>query len=221
MPIDTDPSHIACRKTIGQLAPVLSSVGCFEETGTWSPLANRVVAIDPIGFGDGSRPTIKTVALSIPHCSDNRIWVRGVHDHVDHASLVVHKQDFLPCFSAVRRFVDAPFVVRSVEATERSDVNDIGVFRMNQDSTNLVRLLESHVFPSGAAIGRFINPIAIGDRVARICFTCSDPNNVGIVGVHCNGTNRNRFLFIKLMRDSRSMVDGLKDSTGSRSDVPE
>src|SRR5437870_227501 len=77
--------------------------------------------------------------------------------------------------------------IRSVGMAQGSYVDEVEIFRIDDDPANLPRVLEANMFPGLAAIGRFVHPVAELDRVAHVGFARADVNDVWILR-----RNRNR-----------------------------
>src|SRR5690349_25099476 len=94
--------------------------------------------------------------------------------------LIIDVERFGPRLATVSRHEDAAFFIWTKRVTERADVNDVGVLRIDNDGRDVFGLGESHVLPRLAAVGRFVNAIAERHAVAYVRFAGADPNDVGI-----------------------------------------
>ena len=59
----------------------------------------------------------------------------------------------------------------------RRDVNDIWILRVDDDSSDVLGLLQAHVLPSLACIDGLVNAVAPRGALAVIGLAASDPNN--------------------------------------------
>src|SRR5258706_1988830 len=100
-----------------------------------------------------------------------------MHLHIDPPRLVIDIQDSLPGTAAVHGFVEAALFAGAVKPAESANIDDVGIGAMDGDTADLERLLQPHVLPGFAAIGRFVDAIAPGDRVSRIVLAVADPDD--------------------------------------------
>src|SRR5439155_1615044 len=70
-------------------------------------------------------------AQNLPRRRVEHLWVRRVHGDVGSARLVVDEQHLLPCLAAVVRAEHAALGVWSIRMSNRRDVHDLGIGRMN------------------------------------------------------------------------------------------
>src|SRR4051812_16796163 len=101
-----------------------------------------------------------------------------MHDKIDHTRAVIDVEHFLPGLPTVGRFVDAAVFARAIQAAERADIDDVGVLRMYEKAADLIGLLQAHVLPGLATVGRFIDAVAVRDAVARVRLTGADPDDI-------------------------------------------
>ncbi len=80
---------------------------------------------------------------------------------------------------------------------EGSDVDDIRVFRMNDDPSNMVGFLESHVFPGLTSIFGFVNTITPVRASGIISLACPNPNHIRSRRSHSDISDRYHALVIK------------------------
>src|SRR5438128_2526117 len=102
-----------------------------------------------------------------------------MHLQIDHAGSIVDVKNLLPTFTAIGAFEQTALLAGAIKPSERADVDDVGILGMNDNSSDLKRLLETHVLPGLAAIGRFVDTVAVGHRVPRIVLPRPHPDNVG------------------------------------------
>src|SRR5204862_2292860 len=75
------------------------------------------------------------------------------------ASVLVDEQHALPRLAGVRRTIDAALLLRTRDAPERADEDDVGISRMDDDATDASRFAQPNVFPRRARVGGEIDPI--------------------------------------------------------------
>src|SRR5262245_12694897 len=102
-----------------------------------------------------------------------------MHGDVDDASLVVeHRQNTSPSLAAIFGLEQSAFAARSIKSSECTDIDDVGIGRMDYDVADLIGSLEPHILPRFAAVGRFVDAVAKRYGVTRIRFARPDPHNV-------------------------------------------
>ena len=82
--------------------------------------------------------------------------------------LVVDVECFGPGLTAVRSHKDAAFFVWTKRVSERADVNNVRILRIDDDRGNTFGVFEAHVLPGLAAVRRLVNTIAKGNTVAHV-----------------------------------------------------
>src|ERR1700722_6368009 len=100
------------------------------------------------------------------------------------------------------------------------DVDDVGIRRMNQNTWNMMRILQAHIGPRLSAIHRFVDAVAPRRALAIVAFSGSHPDNIRFrlrYGYVADGGNP---LIVKHRRPGNSPVDTFKNSAagGSRVD---
>ena len=159
--VQPDAAHLGARREARPL------------DGEAAPRRAAVVA----GPDRRARPGLAEVprpALARPRAGIQPRRVAGVADEVDGAGLVVHEQRPLPGRAAVRRAVDAALGVGRVEVTDGRDRRHVRVGWVEEDATDVVRLLQPEVRPRRAAVGA---PVDARAGVRR-------PRRVGLAGAH-------------------------------------
>ena len=87
---------------------------------------------------------------------------------------------------------------------------------MNQNPADLVRLLQSHVLPGAAAVGRLVNAVAIRNGVSRAVFPGSDPNDIAIGRSDADVADGYRGFMIELVLKRDAVIFGLQQTTRRR-----
>jgi len=124
--------------------------------------------------------------------------------------------NLVPGLAAVGGLEQTAFFVRTIQSSERADINDIGVFGMDDDSANLKGLVKAFVLPVFAAVGREVDAIAIGDGVARVGLAGADPDDVAIGGCYGDRADGYGFFLIELMFKRGAIVDRFEQTAGGR-----
>src|SRR5260370_42311724 len=85
---------------------------------------------------------------------------------------------------------------------------------MNGDPPHLVRFLQSHVLPGLAAVGGFVDAIAVRHRVARIAFPSAHPDDIAIRRSDADVANGDRRLLVELVLEADAVIDSLHEAAG-------
>ena len=115
-----------------------------------------------------------------------------MHLDVDDSCVFIDVMNLLPILAAVGCLEQTALFVWTPKPTERTDINNVGIFRVNSDPTDLKGLFQPHVLPGFATISRFVNTISPGNTVTWICLTGSNPNDIriGLTDFHVPDGNR-------------------------------
>src|SRR5258706_385136 len=122
------------------------------------------------------------VDLDLPHAGEEHTRIRRIHDEIGRARGVVDEQDLRPGLAPVGRSEDAAFGLRAVGASERRDVNVVGIFRVNDDARDASRVLEACALPVLAGVRGFPHAPAKGDVASDEGFSGAGPYDVRIGG---------------------------------------
>src|SRR5580698_5690289 len=103
--------------------------------------------------------------------------------------------------------------------TERADVHDVGIMRINDNAADLARVLQSDVCPGFAGVGRFVDAVAGAESGANVRLTGANVENVGIGWRDFDGANRRDGLAIENRSPSDAGIDRLPDSAIDSAEV--
>src|SRR5215203_4032242 len=92
------------------------------------------------------------LALKTPHSGVKNVWVRGIDIEVGDAMLIVDVKGLGPGLTAIRSHKHAAFFVGTKSMTERADVDDVRILRMDGDRGDAFGVLETHVLPRLPAV---------------------------------------------------------------------
>src|SRR5207244_3037124 len=152
------------------------------------------------------------VALAFPSGDQQRLGISRVYLHVDDAGLVVDGQYLAPRLAAIAGLVQAALLVRSPQAAERADINDVGILRMNGDAADLERFFEAHVRPGLATVGRFVDAVAPAGGVARVVLARADPDDLRIGRGDRDIANRDGRFAVELVLEGGAAVGRLEQA---------
>src|SRR5207237_8101015 len=83
---------------------------------------------------------------------------------------------------------------------------------------DLVGLLEAHVLPGLAAVGGLVDPVAVGDGVARVVLAGADPDDVAVGRCHADVADGDGGLVVELVVEGDAVVAGLEQAAGGGGD---
>src|SRR5262245_51861779 len=87
------------------------------------------------------------VAIDLPRGGIEDAWIGPVEGEIDRARPLAPEEHLLPGVAAVPRAVHAALVARPEGVTERGNVHEIGILRMDLDLADVTRVLEPGVDP--------------------------------------------------------------------------
>ena len=145
--VDADAAQFVFRQPLRDLAPGFSAVGGFVQPAAGAHFLGGIVGVE-------------SVALPLVGGGQDRVGIVRLQFDVNHAGLVVDVEYLLPRLAAVGGLVEPAGLVRPPEPPERSNVDDVRISGVNHDSARLKSLVEPHVFPGLAAVGRFVDAVA-------------------------------------------------------------
>ena len=153
-------------------------------------------------------------ARPLPRRRVERVRIARVHRDVDEARLVADELAQLPGLSAVDRLVESAFRVRGPGRADRRDVRDVRIRRMNDDASDVLRLLETDRLPGDAAVDRLVHAPARRDAVARVALTRSDVDDLRIARRDRDVADRCDRHVIPQRDERRAGVDRLPHAAG-------
>ena len=113
-----------------------------------------------------------------------------IHRDVNRARLVSLVQDQLPVLAAVCRAVYAPFGVGSEGVTHGSNINNVGVFGVYPDLTDVSGVFQSNVCPCSTCIGGSVDPVTVRDVYPNRGLSGTGIDNIGVAFGHGQRTDR-------------------------------
>ena len=84
-------------------------------------------------------------AIHLPHCRVQCLRIVWVHCQVDRTCLFALKQHPVPCGTAVRRLVDAPFWCVLVGIAQHGGIDRVGIARVDPDARDNSALAQPHM----------------------------------------------------------------------------
>ena len=98
--------------------------------------------------------------MRVPCSREKNVRLGMRHGEIGDADFRPLVEHPLPMLAPVCRFVDAALVARPVGMAQDTYVHRVGIVRINQDATDLLRVGEANVFPGRPAIFAAIDTIA-------------------------------------------------------------
>src|SRR6185437_4221545 len=108
------------------------------------------------------------LAFKTPHACVQNVWVRLIDLEIGDAVLVIDVEGLGPRLTAVRSHEHTALLVWTKSMSERADVNDVGVLRIDDDGGDVFGVFEAHVLPRLATVSRLVNAVAERDAVAHV-----------------------------------------------------
>src|SRR5439155_24797696 len=99
-------------------------------------------------------------------------------------------EDQAPAFATVGGAVDAAIGAVAPQLAGHARVDQVAVFGMHEDARDALRLAEAEVGPVFPTVGRFVDAVADGDRVAGPGLASADPDRLRIGRIESDGANR-------------------------------
>src|SRR5713226_6804577 len=165
-------------QSLGELPPSVATVGGFVESA-----AGPVVAT-------AGRP--RRTARG-PHAGEDHLRVAGIEDQIHAADVFVFVENLLPGLAAVERTEHAALGVRPVGMSLGRDEQAIGIFGIDDDGCDLLRVAQSEMLPGVARVGRFVDSVAYGKIGTTQAFSTANVDYVwaqGSNGERSDGTCR-------------------------------
>ena len=147
------------------------------------------------------------------------VGIGGIHDEIHNADTIVYVKDFFPAVSTVDGFEEASFFVERVEVTDRRNVHDIGVARVDQYLPDVVRVREPHVLPRFTGVNGLEHTGSRIGAAGHEHFTSGDPDDVRVRLRHSHVADRERRLLLEDRRPRRAVVYRLPEIPRSHSDI--
>src|SRR5882724_9933448 len=145
--------------------------------------------------------------------------MRTHRNHRTACGSIAALQDFDPGLAAVCCLVDAALVAIAPQLSWRTGVNDVAVFRIDQDFRDALGIAQAHVVPVLAPVGRLIDAIAYANTVPRPGFTGTDPNGFRCLRIDGDGADRLHRLLVENGLIGSAAIHGLPDAAARCADI--
>ena len=158
---------IGCRKSFGERMPSISAIGGFEEAAAGSDK----------GFAAANFPWRHTRS---PQRGVNCLRICRIEGEIGGTGVFVLIKNFLKSLAAVGGAEDAALGVWTIRMAFGGDENAVGIFRIDENRGDLLRVAETEMRPGFSRVGGFVNAIAGGKIGALQTFAAADVNDIGI-----------------------------------------
>ena len=155
------------------LGPGVAAVGALEKPAARA--ATRHLVLD----------TIRLPQRCVDHAR-----VLAVDRQIYRAGLAVAEEHALPALAAVDALEHAALIARAVVVAEGGHVDDVGVGRVDADLRDGFDVLEAHVRPGLAGVGRLVDAVARHDVAANARLAHADEHHIGVRFRHRQRTHR-------------------------------
>jgi len=108
------------------------------------------------------------------------VGVGGVHHHIPHPGPLIDVEDVLPRVSSIGGPVDPTHIAIGPRRTHHTDVDQVGIRRVSDDTVDSLRAFEAHELPTVPAVDRLVQTVPDPRRVPRVTLSGPHPNDPGI-----------------------------------------
>ena len=112
--------------------------------------------------------------------ANSTFGIRGIHDDVGEAGVVVDELGVRPGLAAVGRLVEPALRVRSEQMPDRRDVDDVRVLRVDDDAADALGFLQPDVHELLAAVGGLVDAGAERRALAVVRLAGADVDDVRV-----------------------------------------
>jgi hypothetical protein len=201
--IEADAAQRTGGHAAGQLRPGAAGIARFVDA------AARSAAVE----SPGGAPAL--VGGGIEH-----LVVAGILHELGGAGVFIDKEHVRPRQAAVGRFEHAAFLARPPQTTQRRDVHDVVIHGIDDDSRDVSRITQPHVFPRLAAVARLVDAVPPGAALAIVVFARAHPHEIRVVGR--DGDVADRHHIVEIVEEDLpggAVVDGLPQPAARGPDV--
>ena len=204
-----DSAQVARWQAVAELRPRLAGVGCFIDGA-----ARSALGVEP--GRSGSVPAGRVEGVGIGRIEDDL-------GDADVALADLHSERFGPRRSAVGCFVQTALGACGIKPTEGGDVDGVGISRMDDDAADVEGIIQSHVFPGGAGVGRLVDAIApvrhAGVATAAVRFAGANPDDIRVGLGDGDVADRDHVFVVEHRRVGETVAGGFPKSAAGRGNV--
>ena len=163
---------------------------------------------------------VPEVAPGLPDRGVEDARIAGVHRHVHGAAIFVAIENFRPVLAAIVGAIDTARLVRAEDVAEGSDIDDVGVGRVDQHAADMLGVLQADIAPGQAGIGALIDAVAIGHVEPDGGLAHAGIDHVGVRARHRDRTNSRGLQ--EAVGDAAPVepaITGLPDAAGTGAEI--
>ena len=102
--------------------------------------------------------------MNRPHTGQKTVRVLRIQCQFGCPGAFVYKKDVFPGDSPICCFKDTPLLLGPIGMPQGSNIDDLRIGGVNNNTPDSTRLLQPHMFPGLASVIGFVNPVAHGVR---------------------------------------------------------
>ena len=128
--------------------------------------------------------------MALPSCRIHAIRILRIVNHFSNSCPLVITQCFFPAFTTIDTFIKTTLATFVPKRSLSCDINYIAVFRMYNDSRDMLGFFKSHIGPCFTTIVTAVHAIAKTNMSTTAIFASTNPNCFGVIRVYRNTSNR-------------------------------
>jgi hypothetical protein len=148
------------------------------------------------------------------------IRIHRIHHYIIYPCILADLQHLAPGLPAIGRLIQAAVPAGSPGRSFGCHKDHIGIPGVHHDASDLAGLFQSHVLPGLAAVLRFVDPVSIAQGPLVVVLPGSQPEQVGIIGVHGDHPHGVGSVFVKYGLEGGPVVHGLPNIARSNGYIP-
>ena len=148
--VEADTTQRSRGQAVGKFGPRLTSVDAF---------------IDPTS----EAAFVGGTTHCLPSGSVENVAIPWIDRHLDRPSTFAYIEGFAPGLPTICRLEDASLFIRRPKMADGSDVNGFGVVGVNDDFSDVMSVLQTHVLPGFACIFR-LEYSGTSERIAAVAW---------------------------------------------------
>ena len=149
------------------------------------------------------------------------VRLAGLEHDVADAGVVADVEDARPGRAAVGRLVEAALAARGPQRPLRRDVDDVRVARIDEDLADVLGVLEPHVLPGLAGVGRLVDAVAEMRAALAGVLAGAEPDDVRVLRIDDDAAEREGAALVEDRREGDAAVLGFPQAAERAGDVPD
>ncbi len=198
----TDAAQVAGRQPFLELRPSAAGVGRLEDSGLRSPGQESVLA-----------------TLALERRGVEHVGVRRIHRDLGEPGVLADLLEVRPRLAAVGGLEEAAFAAGRPQRTDRRDVHDIRVARVDDDLADVLRRRQHGARPGLARVGGLVDAGAPRRAAHIVRFARSDPHHVRVARRDSDRADGSRAYRVEHRRPAHPGIGRLPHATRCGRDV--